>query len=328
MLPQPVHRNCAGCTCPQPAGTTRDRVAILLCTHAGAPFLRFQLESIGAQHHGNWRIYASDDGSRDQTRAMLFDFRQRHGHEAISFRSGPGRGFVANFLSLASAMDIDEDYFAFCDQDDIWEPDKLSRALECLAQIDPDIPALYCSRTRLIDENGRTIGFSPLFAKAPHFRNAIVQSIAGGNTMVFNAAARRLLIQAGSQVSVPSHDWWLYILVTAMGGIVRYDRHPSVRYRVHSDNAIGANCSFRSRLARIRLLFRGTLRTWTDMHVAALLPMQPDMQPEARRILIEFMNARASRMLRRIMRVCALRIYRQTWAGNIGLLLAVLLRKA
>lgn len=259
---------------------------------------------------------------------MLFDFQQRHGHETICLRSGPGRGFVANFLSLASAMDIDADYFAFCDQDDIWEPDKLSRALECLAQIGPDIPALYCSRTRLIDANGNTIGFSPLFAKAPHFRNAIVQSIAGGNTMVFNAAARRLLIKAGSQVSVPSHDWWLYILVTAMGGIVRYDRHPSVRYRVHSDNAVGANCSFRSRLARVGLLLRGALKTWTDMHVAALLPIQSDMQPEARRVLVEFMDARVSRTLRRIMHLYALRIYRQTLAGNIGLLLAFLLRKA
>ena len=212
--------------------------------------------------------------------------------------------------------------------DDVWEADKLTRALTSLAHVDPATPALYCCRTRLIDELGHTIGYSPLFSKAPHFRNAIVQSIAGGNTMVFNAAARRLLIRAGGDVAVPAHDWWLYILVTAMGGMVRYDFHPSVRYRVHGANAVGANCTFRARLTRIRLLLQGRLRTWTDMHAAALLPLVSDISPEGRKILIEFLDARRANAFRRIVYIYVLRIYRQTLAGNIALFLAFLLRKA
>jgi glycosyltransferase involved in cell wall biosynthesis len=198
---RPVFRHCAGAGNAPILGNSGDRVAVLLCTRRGARFLSSQLESITTQSHANWRIYASDDESEDQTRTILVDFQRRMGRGRLLIRIGPGRGFAANFLSLACAKGIEADYFAFCDQDDVWEPDKLSRALAWLAHVDPATPTLYCCRTRLIDEHGHTIGFSPLFSKAPHFRNAIVQSIAGGNTMVFNAAARRLLIRAGGDVA-------------------------------------------------------------------------------------------------------------------------------
>jgi hypothetical protein len=146
--------------------------------------------------------------------------------------------------------------------------------------------------------------------------------------MVFNAAARSLLVRAGSEAAVPSHDWWLYILVTAVGGAVHYDCHPSVRYRVHGENAIGANSSARARLMRLGLLLGGTLRIWTDMHAKALAPLDPSISPEGRRVLSEFLHVRQANVFRRMFRFYALRIYRQTWAGNIALFFALLLRKA
>lgn len=289
--------------------------------------MRAQLESIAIQVHANWRIHASDDGSPDGTRDILADFQRRVGRR-MDVRNGPGRGYVANFLGLACAEEIDSDYFAFCDQDDVWEPDKLSRALAWLARVDQGVPALYCGRTRLIDAHDRDVGLSPLFSRAPHFGNAIVQSLAGGNTMVFNAAARELLMKAGPDVAVPSHDWWLYILVTAVDGAVHYDARPSVRYRVHDGNVIGANCSLRARLSRINRLLRGQLRAWTDMHVAALWPLLPELSPESRHILTRFAQTRKEGLVRRLIHARALRIYRQTRAGNIALRLALLMRKA
>jgi hypothetical protein len=103
------------------------------------------------------------------------------------------------------------------------------------------MPAVYGSRTSLIDSEGQTIGVSPLFRKPPAFANALVQNIAGGNTMVFNEPARQLLIKAGGAVDVPSHDWWLYLLATAGGGTVHYDTWCSVRYRRHERNLVGLN---------------------------------------------------------------------------------------
>ena len=165
-------------------------VAILLCTFNGAGFLPAQLSSYTDQLLADWRIYASDDGSSDETCAILSEFQRRLGPSRMEMRDGPRGGYVANFLSLACDPSIGADYYAFSDQDDIWESEKLSRAVNWLQSASSQVPAVYCSRTRLIDENGREYGFSPLFRRKPDFKNALVQSIAGGNTMVFNRAAK------------------------------------------------------------------------------------------------------------------------------------------
>jgi hypothetical protein len=123
---------------------------------------------------------------------------------ASAIHAGPAEGSTANFLSLTCRADIDADYFAYADQDDVWESDKLERAVNWLKTIPEGVPALYGSRTLLVDARNQHIGYSPLFEREPNFRNALVQSIAGGNTMVFNRAARDLL-RRRAKTSKPSH---------------------------------------------------------------------------------------------------------------------------
>ena len=157
-------------------------VAILLCTHQGERFLPRQLDSVAGQTHADWRIWVSDDHSTDGTLDVLQDYRTKWGEDRISWVRGPGRGFVANFLTLACTPEIDSAYYAFCDQDDLWDPDKLEVALAWVTSIPPHIPAVYGARTRLIDEDDQAVGLSPLFPHPMSFANAIVQSVAGGNT--------------------------------------------------------------------------------------------------------------------------------------------------
>src|SRR5690606_35735006 len=153
-----------------------------------------------------------DDGSEDNTRTILEAYKKKWGAERLSLRAGPTEGFVANFLSLTCRASIEADYYAYSDQDDIWDADKLERAVRWLETIPKDIPALYCSRTRLVDAEKNHIGFSPLFTAPPSFANALIQSVAGGNTMVFNNAAREILRQAGENVQVITHDSWPYVV--------------------------------------------------------------------------------------------------------------------
>src|SRR5690606_25344152 len=95
------------------------------------------------------------------------------------------------------------------------------------------------TRTLLVDDKNTEIGMSQLFKRPPSFPNALMQNIAGGNTMVFNADLRRVLGSAPPRVVI--HDWWLYLATTACDGLVRYDPEPSLRYRQHGDNLIGMN---------------------------------------------------------------------------------------
>jgi glycosyltransferase involved in cell wall biosynthesis len=316
----------------QSAGTlTRSRppasrtVLILLCTFNGEGFLAEQLGSIRRQTFGNWTLIASDDGSSDRTRSILQAFRSSYEPGRVEVIDGPRRGAAANFLYLACRDGLASDYYAFCDQDDIWEADHLARAIGVLEQADA-AAAVYGSRTRLIDRAGREIGFSPLFSRTPTFRSALVQSIVGGNTMVFNEKARKLLAFCGADVVVPSHDWWLYQAASACGGQVTYDPYPSVRYRQHGQNVIGANTSFAARLRRLRMLGQGRFRCWSDLNIAALTRLLPRMTAENRHVFDLFCRARHQPLLRRAVMFAQAGVYRQTLAGNLGLVAAIVFR--
>jgi len=302
-------------------------VTILLCTLNGERFLAEQLTSLKSQTFKNWKVIASDDGSRDRTRSILVAFQKSCEPGKVEIVDGPRCGATANFLFQACAENLVSEYYAFCDQDDVWETDKLERAIDALEQIGSGIPALYGSRTRLIDEAGNEIGFSPLFHREPEFRSALVQSIAGGNTMVFNQKTRELVVFCGADVDVPSHDWWLYQVTSGCGGRVHYDAHPSVRYRQHAHNVIGANAGWTGRMHRLHMLQQGRFRHWEDLNVAALTRLRPRMSAENQRIFDLFRRARYERLLRRATIFAQTGVYRQTTLGNLGLAAAVVLNK-
>jgi glycosyltransferase involved in cell wall biosynthesis len=305
-------------------GPQSGRIAtILLCTFNGERFLVEQLDSLQRQSFTNWKLIASDDGSSDRTRSILQDFKNSQEAGKVEIIDGPRRGAAANFLFLACREGLASDYYAFCDQDDIWEADKLARAISALEEMDAGVPAVYGSRTRLIDAAGRDIGLSPLFSRAPTFRCALVQSIAGGNTMVFNQSARELLAFGGADVIVPSHDWWLFQVISACGGQVHYDAVPSVRYRQHGQNVIGANTGFAARMRRIRMLGQGRFRHWSDLNVAALARLRRRMTTENRQIFDLFCKARHRPPLKRAAMFARAGLYRQTLFGNLGLAVAV-----
>lgn len=303
------------------------KVAILLCSYQGQNYLPEQLDSLAAQSHVNWKLWASDDGSKDGTHSILEAYRDKWAKDKMSICIGPAEGFAANFLSLTCSSSILADFYAYSDQDDIWEPDKLSRALSWLGRVPADVPALYCSRTRLVDANNNDIGMSPLFKKTPSFANALMQNIGGGNTMVFNNAARELLREAGKNKLVITHDWWAYIVVTGCGGKVFYDSVPTLRYRQHGGNLVGTNASWASRLKRIRMLFQGRFRCWNDSNIAALSTLQHKLTAENQEILLRFAKARNMSLIPRLINLKRSGIYRQTLFGNIGLIAAAIFGK-
>ena len=303
------------------------KVAVLMCTMQGQHFLAEQLNSIATQSHPAWAIWASDDGSDDHTHAILEYYQSHWGDDRVSIHAGPEEGSTANFLSLTCRADIDADYFAYADQDDIWESDKLERAVEWLKTIPEDVPALYGSRTLLVDARNQHIGYSPLFEREPSFRNALVQSIAGGNTMVFNRAARDLLRSAGEAVEAITHDWWAYMLITSCGGKVHYDAYPTVRYRQHSANQFGSNADLGAQMRRARLLLQGRFRSWVDANLRALERVRHLMTPENRQVLDEFSRARQRWIGARLLGLRRSGIFRQTVLGNLGLSLAALINR-
>lgn len=303
------------------------KVAILLCTYNGQRYLAEQLDSYAAQTHPHWQLWVSDDGSQDATLALLKSYQDRWGAPRLTLHAGPAQGFAANFLSLICRPEIDADCFAYSDQDDIWQADKLERAVQWLQSVPAGVPALYCARTRLVDAEGHAIGLSPLFPKPPDFANALMQNIASGNTMVLNRAARALLLEAGKDLGVVAHDWWTYMVVTGCGGQVFYDLEPTLHYRQHDANVIGVNATWGARLQRVRMLWQDRFRRWNSCNIAALGHLKHRLTPRNREVLENFSRAREMNLVGRIIYFRRSGIYRQTLLGNMGLLAAVVFNK-
>ncbi len=303
--------------------STKPLVAIFLCTKDGDRFLKEQLDSILKQRDCGFNLWVSDDGSTDDTLRILKSYQSSWGTQSLSIEPGPQQGYAANFLSLASRASIEADYYAFADQDDIWEPDKLSRAIDKLRLIDEDVPALYCARTRLIDQYGKGCGYTPIRRRRPSFANSLVQSLASGNSMVMNKAAHNLLCKAG-QLNIISHDWWVYSLVTGSGGIVIYDKHPSVRYRQHDQNVLGASPGLRATHKRIYMLFQRRFQQWNAIHTKALDANRELLTTENAIMLDKFSKARVCRLIPRTIGIWRSGVYRQTLIGGLGLFAATL----
>ena len=300
---------------------------ILMGTYNGQAFLAEQLLSIENQSHKNWRLVLSDDGSTDDTLVIAKAFQEKWGSDRLEIHQGPKQGFCKNFLSLACDPGIKEDFYAFADQDDVWMVDKLSIALAYFnSENNADLPRVYCGRTQLVDEHLKVLGYSPLFALPLSFRNALVQSIAGGNTMVFNQGAKELLEKAGF-LDVVSHDWWVYQLIKGAGGVVFYDPEPTILYRQHNGSQVGRNDSFSAKINRLVYVLSGRFKTWNSINYAALLTVKHLLSKDNQNILHTYGKFRGAKFRDRVrlLEVCGL--YRQTWQGTLSLWLATIMNK-
>lgn len=294
-----------------------------MCTLNGGRFLSSQLASLERQTHRNWRLVVSDDGSDDATLEIVRNFAARV-RNYVELRYGPRCGPAANFLSLAADASIHGDYFAFCDQDDIWHPEKLSTALRCLKDIDGKRAAVYGARTRLVGADAKPFGYAPEFRKSPQFSNSLVQSIAGGNTMLFNCATKRILEESGL-LPIVSHDWWTYQLVTGSGGVFCYDPKVHLDYRQHSTNHIGSNKGLRAQIKRLRAVMAGRFADWNDINIAALERSRHLLSDEANALLNSYIEMREGNIVKRLITFARSPIRRQTMIGNVALLFAILL---
>ena len=212
---------------PMPDSQASGKVAILLSTFNGEPFLEEQLASIAAQSHRDWVLYWRDDGSTDRTCQLMARFMAGAGASRCIVPDAPGRiGVTHSFLALLRAAACDRPAaFAFADQDDVWLPDKLSLGLAALAPVPATIPTLYCARQILVGEKLNPLGLSFRLHCSPGFPAALTQNLATGCTVMLNPAAGQL-IRRSQAPAATHHDWWSYLLVTAAGGRLIMDEEP------------------------------------------------------------------------------------------------------
>lgn len=311
-------------TIPEGMTTTAPLVVILLATHNGIDWLDEQLASIEGQTHSRIDVLVSDDMSTDGTVERLRYWARRWRKGRFYVRTAMTGAAAENFRSLLVNCELIAEFYAFADQDDIWLPGKLAvgiRALEHATE-----PALYGGAT-LILRDGAIEGTSPHFHRPPDFRNALVQSIAGGNTMMFNRRAFEALQKAAARTGFVSHDWFAYMIVSGIGGEVVYDPTPQLLYRQHGRNVQGANTGWKARLGRLMLAISGRFATWNDINLEGLRECREMLSFPAQRALDEFSRARRGSLIGRIQQLRRSGVFRQTRFGQLSLFAACVLRK-
>lgn len=227
---------------------TGDTIDILLATYNGAAFLEEQLDSIAAQTHGDWRLIARDDASSDRTVAILDAFRARHPDKVVVEEDRDGNlGLVANFSRLMERSDAP--YAAFCDQDDVWIPEKLELCLAKMRELEreqgqsAEAPLLVFTDLTVVDEELKVIHTSfwryadldP--ADINNVSNMMIGNVVTGCASIMNEALRDLAAPIPDEAVV--HDWWIAASASTCGKATFLDR-PTVLYRQHGDNSMGA----------------------------------------------------------------------------------------
>ena len=213
------------------------KVLVLMSTYNGERFLREQLDSILSQQDVEISLLVRDDGSKDNTCQILSDYASKH--QNIIWKSFENVGFVKSFSALirmANTSDIDADFYAFADQDDIWMSNKLATACTVLATKDNSKPNLFTSNSMQIDADGRELepfhkGAEPKFRKG----NVLVFGTEQGCSMVFNKKAIEIYLE--HEPCLTWHDRWMYHICYFLGNVT-YDHQPLFYYRRHEKNAL------------------------------------------------------------------------------------------
>lgn len=258
----------------------RPGVLVLLATRDGARFLDEQLTSLLAQCDVEIEVLAGDDASTDDTVDRIRSAVSSDRLELVE--RGEPLGLPGSFLDLLTRAPADRAYYACCDQDDVWYPDKLTRAVQALRECD-DRPALWACGYELVDSHGVRSGPAmPVGGYRPSFGNALVENLGPGCCMVWNRALQQ-------QLSVPTaddtvmHDVWLYLSAAALGSVL-WEPAVLVGYRQHDANAIGHGQSWRERVRQVREVRDGSLVS-REAQAAAVLRHYGDRLAEDDRAL-------------------------------------------
>jgi glycosyltransferase involved in cell wall biosynthesis len=271
------------------------KIVVLMSTWQGERFLEEQLRSILDQLPGSGQVLVRDDGSTDGSVARM----NALGDPRVTVVRGNNLGFARSFLTLLDLAPEHADVVMLSDQDDVWLPGKIARAAAALAA--QDGPALYCSRLQLVSPDLRPLGLSPAWTRPPSFRNALAENIAVGCTCAVNRQGLLLARRHGDPDLIHFHDWWLYLTVSAFGRVI-YDPEPTILYRQHGSNSLGAGSGIRRYLVMLRYLRK---KNWVHSMFSQIRNFRAahgaHLPPEHQRILDAYFDAGAPLSIARLL---------------------------
>ncbi|HUT44054.1 MAG TPA: glycosyltransferase family 2 protein [Desulfobacterales bacterium] len=255
----------------------RHNISICMSAYNGAKYISPQIDSILSQTYQQWRLFVRDDGSSDNTLVIINEYVSKYPEKIRLVDDNLGRlGPSLNFGKLLEFAD--SEYIMFCDQDDVWLPNKIEltlNAMEIAEKLYPQKPILVHTDLRVVDNELNMISDSlwdyqllfPDIANNP--ARIMAHNVVTGCTVMINKPAKAISTPIPREALM--YDWWIAIKASKAGKIVHVST-PTVLYRQHSDNECGAKCA---RYVNIFIFFKKLY------HVRKLLSAQYKMITKA-----------------------------------------------
>lgn len=231
-------------------------VVILLSTYNGAIFIKELLNSLLIQTYKDWVMFIHDDGSNDTTNSIIDDYCCKYSN--IQRIDIPERlGAKESFLRMM--MEVEANYYFFCDQDDIWKEDKVEKSLSLIKEMERqyvDVPLIVHSDLEVTDENLNIVSTSFWkqsginIKKLTTFNRIGAHNLVTGCTMLINHRAKEAVVYPAPNATM--HDAWISLCVLKNGGGIYGIEEPLIKYRQHSNNTLGvAHSQKRSLLYKV-----------------------------------------------------------------------------
>ena len=279
------------------------KIAILLATYNGGEYLRPLLDSLWAQTERDWQLLVSDDGSRDDTREILAEYQRREPERLRMLEHDrPTGSSKDNFLYLTSFAG-DFPYIMYCDQDDVWKPDKIAKTLARMRETeagDPNMPCLVHTDLAVVDGNLKPLRDSFIYSSMldpgrDQLRHLLIQNVVTGCTMMINHALWELAMLPADYSKIVMHDMWLALLAAARGR-VGFLPESTILYRQHGDNVVGAKdvrslryiASFAGRLKKNSQSLRRCQAQGLELYRV----LEPSLTAEQRELLLAWGHIR------------------------------------
>ena len=203
-----------------------------MSSYNGEKYIEQQIDSILEQTYENIVIYVRDDGSSDGTVDILSRYQEQG---KIVVIRGKNIGYIRSFFQMLTECEK-TDYYAWCDQDDVWVPDKIERAVSLLEedrkiyQTQEEKPVLYFAGYDYYNENMQFQKHGLVYRRGPSFANSLMDCISLGFNSVFNHRTREYMEENQPQKCC-GHDWWTYMICAAFGRVIYDSEFCAVKYR-------------------------------------------------------------------------------------------------
>lgn len=220
------------------------KTAILMATYNGRQYIAEQIDSLLAQTDKDWTLYIHDDGSKDGTQEIINEYARKH-ENIVALDFDGGNGAKENFFKMLYA--VDADYYMFCDQDDVWLPDKVEKTRAFMDSIEkkhPEMPIVVFTDLQVVDKDLKMkapsfFNYSGVHPQFLHtFADCAATPFTTGCTMMFNEKAKKCVVYPAPQANM--HDEWITLCVLRNGGKAEALMTQTILYRQHEGNTFGA----------------------------------------------------------------------------------------